>query len=112
MKSYQESKTTGKNPAEERDQNLEEQKVSLPNSYVMRIFDNGGAEDEANTLSTGVRASTPNSLRREMGSRLHADFSSVHFHEGPESVRKNDAMRARAFTQGGMSISDAVVLTR
>lgn len=100
MKSYQESKTTGKNPAEERDQNLEEQKVSLPNSYVMRIFDNGGAEDEANTLSTGVRASTPNSLRREMGSRLHADFSSVHFHEGPESVRKNDAMRARAFTQG------------
>ena len=97
MKSYQESKTTGKNPAEERDQNLEEQKVSLPNSYVMRIFDNGGAEDEANTLSTGVRASTPNSLRREMGSRLHADFSSVHFHEGPESVRKNDAMRRGGF---------------
>ena len=112
MKSYQESKTTGKNPAEERDQNLEEQKVSLPNSYVMRIFDNGGAEDEANTLSTGVRASTPNSLRREMGSRLHADFSSVHFHEGPESVRKTMPCVQEPLHRAGMSISDAVVLTR
>ena len=35
-----------------------------------------------------------------MGDALGADFSSVQFHHGPESVRLNEAMGARAYTRG------------
>ena len=56
------------------------------------------AEDEADRLSEGITSGTPDSVLREMGSRLGSDFSSVRFHSGPDSVRRNESMGARAFT--------------
>ena len=58
------------------------------------------AESEADRLSAGITSGTPGSVRKQMGRRLGADFSSVHFHTGPESVRRNEAMGARAYTRG------------
>ena len=34
-----------------------------------------------------------------MGSRLGSDLSSVHFHSGPNSIRKNEDLGSRAYTQ-------------
>ncbi len=58
------------------------------------------AEAEADRLSAGIRSGTPNSIRREMGSRLGSDFSSVRFHTDPESIRRNDFMGSLAYTRG------------
>ena len=72
----------------------------LPNSLVMRIMQDPGAENEADDLSRNVRSGTPDAVRSEMGSRLGADFSSVRFHNDPSSRRQSEAMGANAFTQG------------
>lgn len=73
-----------------------------PNS-VMREMMNpqiSAAEDEADRLSAGIISGTPNSIRKEMGSRLGSDFSSVHFHTGPDSIQRNMMMGSRAYTRG------------
>ena len=72
----------------------------LPNSLIMRIMEDPAAEQEADRLSSGVRANTPNTLMREMGGRLGADFSSVRFHSDSDSLSKSRAMGARAWAQG------------
>ena len=63
----------------------------MPNSAML-----SAAEDEADRLSEGITSGTPDSVLREMGSRLGSDFSSVRFHSGPDSVRRNESMGARA----------------
>ena len=49
----------------------------LPNSLVSRIMEDPKAENEADRLSSGITASTPIEVMREMGGRLGADFSGV-----------------------------------
>ena len=73
----------------------------MPNSVMREMLGPrmSAAEDEADRLSAGITSGTPNSVLREMGSRLGSDFSSVRFHSGPDSVRRNESMGARAFTQ-------------
>jgi hypothetical protein len=77
-----------------------EKQASLPNSLVMRIMQQPDAEDEADRLSKGVTSSSPDTVRREMGDRLGADFSQVQFHTDANSVRRSQSMGARAWTQG------------
>ena len=72
----------------------------VPNSVVSRIMERPEAEAEADRLSEGVTSRTPDSVRREMGGRLGADLSGVHFHSGPSSVRQSEALGAQAWTQG------------
>ena len=73
---------------------------TLPNSLVMRIMEDQRAENEADTLSKGVTATTPDEVMREMGSRLGADFSNVQFHSDSLSMSRSKAMGARAWAQG------------
>ena len=73
---------------------------TLPNSLVSRIMQDPGAEAEADRLSEGVTSTSPATLRREMGERLGADFSGVHFHSDTNSVQQSEAIGARAWTQG------------
>jgi len=75
---------------------------AMPNSIMREMLDPGisAAEEEADRLSAGISYGSPNSVMREMGSRLGSDFSSVRFHSDPGSIRKNEAMGSRAFTQG------------
>ena len=72
-----------------------------PNSIMREMLGSrmSAAEDEADRLSAGINSGTPDSILREMGNRLGSDFSSVRFHSGPDSVRRNESMGARAFTQ-------------
>ncbi|MGI6120281.1 MAG: DUF4157 domain-containing protein [Desulfosporosinus sp.] len=58
------------------------------------------AENEAERLSANIHASTPDTVKVAMGSRLGADFSSVHFHTDAASAAKADAMGALAYTAG------------
>ena len=74
----------------------EEREASLPNSLVMRIMEDQQAEQEADQLSTGVNATTPDALREEMGSRRGADFSDVQFHSDTMSMNRSKALGARA----------------
>lgn len=98
--------------------------MSVPNSAITSLFGDMGmggsadidaamqtritmlnrqrpaAEREADRLSAGVRARTPEQLKSEMGARLGADFSSVRFHSDSSSVRRGDDIGARAWTQG------------
>ncbi|MBQ6480692.1 MAG: DUF4157 domain-containing protein [Anaerolineaceae bacterium] len=73
-----------------------------PNSVMRELLDPQipDAEEEADRLSRGIRYGTPNSVRRQMGSRLGSDFSSVKFHTDSESIRRNDFMGSRAYTRG------------
>jgi len=73
-----------------------------PNCVMREMLSDreSAAEDEANRLSSGILSGTPNSVRKEMGRRLGADFSAVRFHTGPESIRKNESIGSRAFTRG------------
>ena len=74
-----------------------------PNSVMREMMDPQipAAEEEADRLSAGIRSGTPDTVRREMGSRLGTDFSAIRFHTGPESVRVNELMGSRAYTRGG-----------
>lgn len=58
------------------------------------------AEAEADRLSASVSAASPEGVKADMGRRLGADFSGVHFHTGGAAQTKADAMGARAFTSG------------
>lgn len=73
-----------------------------PNSVMREMLDPQipSAEAEADRLSAGITSGTPNSVMREMGSRLDADFSSIHFHNNSQSIRENEAMGSRAYTRG------------
>ena len=73
---------------------------SLPNSLVMRIMEEPGAEKEADRLSRGITSGTPDDIMREMGSRLGADFSNVQFHSDSQSMNQSEALGARAWAQG------------
>ncbi len=72
----------------------------LPNSIVMRVMQDGAAEDEADRLSAGVNTGSLSGVKSEMGSRLGADFSGVRFHSDAASRARGDAMGARAWTRG------------
>ncbi|MBQ6482185.1 MAG: DUF4157 domain-containing protein [Anaerolineaceae bacterium] len=85
---------------EEPQSHEEEKNSSLPNSLVMRIMQKPDAEEEADRLSEGVTSTSPAALKREMGERLGADFSQVHFHSDANSVQRSQAMGAQAWTQG------------
>lgn len=58
------------------------------------------AEQEAERLSAGTTAKTPDQLKLEMGRRLNANFSSVRFHSDKQSVEIANLIGARAWTQG------------
>ena len=72
----------------------------LPNSCVMRIMEETGAEREADKLSAGVASTTPDAVREEMGSRMGADFSGVRFHDDAASISRSRSMGARAWARG------------
>ena len=74
--------------------------ASLPNSLIMRVMQDPAAEKEADRLSRGVTAQTPDGLMAEMGSRLGADFSDVRFHSDTASMNRSKALGARAWAQG------------
>lgn len=76
------------------------QKPQLPNSLVMRIMQESGAEQEADKLSSNLTSTTPDELREEMGARLGADFSNVNFHSDSMSMNRSRALGARAWAQG------------
>ena len=84
-------KQTGSDPAHS---------VPLPNSLIMRVMEDSEAEKEADRLSRGVTAQTPDGLMAEMGSRLGADFSDVRFHSDTASLSRSKALGARAWAQG------------
>ena len=67
---------------------------SLPNSQYLT------AEDEADRLSAGVHGTNPDTVRREMGQRLNADFSGIRFHSDLFSESRAERMGARAWTSG------------
>ena len=67
---------------------------------LRRIAEIPAAEREADTLSEGIKAQTPEQVKQEMGERLGSDFSSVRFHSDSSSVAQADSMGARAWAQG------------
>ncbi|MBQ6509429.1 MAG: DUF4157 domain-containing protein [Flexilinea sp.] len=71
-----------------------QRQISMPHRQIP------SAEAEADRLSAGVRGTTPDSIRREMGNRLNADLSSVRFHSDPFSRSQASRMGARAWTSG------------
>ncbi len=74
--------------------------IRLPNSLVSRIMQDPNAENEADRLSRGVSASTPQEVMREMGNRLGADFSDVQFHSDSLSMKRSQAIGAKAWARG------------
>ena len=66
----------------------------LPNSQL------SSAEAEADRLSAGIRGTSPDSVRREMGDRLHTDLSGIRFHSDHSSESRAAQMGARAWTSG------------
>ena len=76
------------------------QKTYLPNSMMMSIMEDPRAEQEADRLSQGITSSTPDEIMREMGSRLGADFSDVQFHSDSLSMKRGQAMGAKAWARG------------
>ena len=97
---FEKSRESGKQELPEEVKAQRTPVAGLPNSLIMRIMEEPDAEQEADRLSGGVTSRTPDGLRREMGSRLGADFSSVRFHSDSASVNKSRAMGARAWAQG------------
>ncbi len=77
-----------------------EDNIRLPNSLVSRIMEDPKEENEADLLSSGLNASTPKEVMREMEDRLGADFSDVQFHSDPLSVKRSQAMGAKAWASG------------
>lgn len=58
------------------------------------------AENEADRLSAGVAAGGPEEVKRELGSRLGADFTKVRFHTDAGAAAYADEIGARAYTTG------------
>lgn len=75
---------------------------NIPNSTMLEMLDNQipAAEEEADRLSAGVTASTPEALKEAMGERMGADFSNVEFHTGSDAAGRAESMGARAWTEG------------
>ena len=97
---YKKQKVGQMLPASHSTQGDSPRSLQLPNSLVMRVMEESGAEREADSLSAGVSSADPEALREEMGSRLGADFSRVRFHEDSASVSRSRSMGARAWTRG------------
>ena len=87
-------------PASRHVREVDSCKPQFPNSLVMRVMQESGAEREADSLSSGISSSDPDALREEMGSRLGADFSRVRFHDDSASMSRSRSMGARAWTRG------------
>ncbi|MGN0706447.1 MAG: DUF4157 domain-containing protein [Faecalibacterium sp.] len=58
------------------------------------------AEREADRLSQGLTAQTPEQVRQQLGERLGADFSGVRFHTDAASAGRAESIGARAFATG------------
>lgn len=58
------------------------------------------AEREADRLSQGITATTPEGVRQQMGQRLGADFSNVRMYTDQSAANKADRMGAKAYTSG------------
>lgn len=58
------------------------------------------AESEADRLSASVTGTSPEAFKADLGRRMGADFSGVHFHTDADAQSKAAAMDARAFTCG------------
>ena len=58
------------------------------------------AEREADRLSAGLTAQTPEQVRQQLGERLGADFSGVRFHTDAASAGRAERIGARAFATG------------
>ena len=99
-KAFEKQNPAQENPAEPQHKEEIIPQTTMPNSMVMRIMEEPNAETEADLLSKGVSSTSPAMLRREMGERLGADFSQVHFHSDTNSIQRSEALGARAWTQG------------
>ena len=58
------------------------------------------AEQEADRLSAAITSGSPEGVKADLGRRMGADFSNIHFHTGAEAEAKAAAVDARAFTTG------------
>ena len=58
------------------------------------------AEREADRLSQGITATTPEGVRQQMGQRLGADFSNVRMYIDQSAANKADRIGAKAYTSG------------
>ena len=74
---------------------------AMQEKFAALTGSDASAEAEADRLSAGVTAKTPEGLRLEMGRRMGADFSGVRFHSDAGSEAKAGRMGARAWAQGG-----------
>ncbi|MBP5222244.1 MAG: DUF4157 domain-containing protein [Lachnospiraceae bacterium] len=99
-KAFEKQNPAQENPAELQHKEEIIPQTTMPNSMVMRIMEEPNAETEADLLSKGISSTSPAMLRREMGERLGADFSQVHFHSDKDSIQRSEALGARAWTQG------------
>lgn len=122
---HQIERKTGKNAAEERGQTCAfREGASAPNSALAAVYETDymglpnlkssilsrlpgkpqpqipTAENEADHLSAGVAAGGPEEVKRELGSRLGADFSKVRFHTDAGAAAYADEIGARAYTTG------------
>ncbi|MEA4940941.1 MAG: DUF4157 domain-containing protein [Oscillibacter sp.] len=122
---HQIERKTAKNAAEERGQTCAlREGASAPNSALAAAYETDylgfpnlessilsrlpgkpqpqipTAENEADRLSAGVAAGGPEEVKRELGSRLGADFSKVRFHTDAGAAAYADEIGARAYTTG------------
>lgn len=122
---HQIERKTAKNAAEERGQTCAlREGASAPNSALAAAYETDylgfpnlessilsrlpgkpqpqipTAENEADRLSAGVAAGGPEEVKRELGSRLGADFSKVRFHTNAGAAAYADEIGARAYTTG------------
>lgn len=58
------------------------------------------AEREADRLSHGITAATPDGVRQQMGKKLGADFSNIRMYTDAFAANKADRMGAKAYTEG------------
>lgn len=58
------------------------------------------AEREADRLSQGITATTPEGVRQQMGEKLGADFSNIRMYTDQSAANKADRMGAKAYTSG------------
>ena len=59
------------------------------------------AEREADRLSAGLNARTPDEVKERLGERLGADFSNIRFHTDSGAAKAADGIGARAYATGG-----------
>lgn len=59
------------------------------------------AEREADRLSAGLNARTPEEVKERLGERLGADFSAIRFHTDSGAMRAAEGIGARAYATGG-----------